>query len=105
MIPRVGDNNEKDIYNLYDIIKHKNSKIAATCSQVLRKEVLMSLPKYFYYYQGGDEIVHLFNSTPFLQENSTTLIIEKDKNSNISSRQLLPVRFVPMVGKVMNDDS
>ena len=28
-----------------------------------------------------DEIVHLFNSTPFLQENSTTLIIEKDKNN------------------------
>jgi protein-L-isoaspartate(D-aspartate) O-methyltransferase len=31
----------------------------------------------------------------------TLVLIEKDDEGNITSRQLLPVRFVPMVGKVM----
>ncbi len=31
----------------------------------------------------------------------TLVLIEKDDKGNITSRQLLPVRFVPMVGRVM----
>ena len=46
---------------------------------------------------GGSMILPLGSPYGF----QTLVLIEKDKKGNISSRQLLPVRFVPMVGKTM----